>query len=162
MSDSAMTVNNVSLWHEKYPSGRWIRCLFALVPLLFCTDATAEQVNRQRVAICPTNQLIHAKEIWGEFASNDEATDFARRKFLALGEEGFANWLSCQRFDVRVSSGRGATTNIHATYITRHGDEDLWVPQGVYYWLFPPRNYYIEVHVKNRRLIDITATAISE
>ncbi|MER8692669.1 hypothetical protein NKI77_09125 [Mesorhizobium opportunistum] len=146
------------------PRKIWTRyrpALFLIsVSLLLGSASTAEAQHRG--ASCPANQLIDAKENWKNFTSNDEATEFAKRKFLALGAEEFVKWLSCQSFEVRVSPGRGTTTNIHASFMPLGKDEGLWVPSGVYYWLFPPGRHYIEAHIENGRLIDITATAESE
>lgn len=136
--------------------------ILSIFALLLFGSATAEEQSDPHGVGCPTNQSIDAKEIWGNFASNDEATEFAKRKFLALGAEEFAKWLSCQGFDVRFGPGRGATMNINANFIPHRADEGLWVPGGVYYWLFPPGNHHIEAHVENGRLMDITATAMSE
>ena len=142
-----------------------IRCYLTLflisASLLFGGAVFAEQVP-QHVAGCQTGQFIDAKEAWGGFTSNEEATEFAKRKFLALGADAFVSWLSCQGFDVRVSPGRGAITNINASFMPRSKEQGLWVPSGVYYWLMPPGYHYIEAHVENGRLLNITATAMSE
>ena len=122
------------------------------VSLLLGTGAMAEQVSRQRAESCPTNQLIDAREAWGKFTSNDEATEFARRKFLALGAEEFIKWLSCQSFDVHAGPWRGETKYINATFIPSRKDEGLWVPSG--FWVMQPWSHYIEVHTEEDGAID--------
>jgi hypothetical protein len=83
MLDRGSTVYQISPWKPSYDF-RVVRILFFVASVLLCTAATAQQVSRQQAESCRTNQLMDAKEIWRKFTSNDEATEFARQKFLAL------------------------------------------------------------------------------